>query len=159
LFAAATKARIDSETADPQQQALRYEAIWRTLTNIGLSAEAQTAAARQLVRVVPTGTAAVQIKPFADVNDEDLHAVEANIDAAAAGKAPLSRNDKIPTTLAVDIAATQIKNTSSSVTTQQFSSSFGNVWGTNAANQLQTKIRAVAPSPQVVREVLLMKNP
>ena len=158
-FAAKTKARIDSETSNPSQQALRYQAVWRTLTSIGLSPEAQTEAARQLLHVVPSGAAAVEIKPFADVNDDDLHAVEANISDAAAGKAQLTRAYTIPSTLAVDIAATQVKNHASGTASQQFSSAFENVWGKEAADQLQMKLNEAALNPQVANQVLLMKNP
>ncbi len=65
----------------------------------------------------------------------------------------------VPSTLAVDIAATQVKNHASGTVNQQFSSAFENVWGKEAANQLHIKLNEAALSPQVANEVLLMKNP
>lgn len=147
-WAERVKTAVDNSTNDQNQRDRLYDLAWSSLSAYGFSGSAQAQAARQLLTITPSSSHSADLESFASTDIESLRKADADIRAAVTGDHELSNRFNIPSDVAAQIAAGELKDISVDDSwRQKFIQKFESLWGLKGKDELNNKLNT---HPQVM---------
>jgi hypothetical protein len=141
MYAQAIKTTSDKTTPNEQKRFSLYNQYWTVLATYDLSPVAQAQAARQIAKITPPASHSPQMESFAAVDLDAVRKADADIRAALNGKADLSNKYGVPLDVAAEIAASEIKASGSTASSNaEFIEKFQGVWGNGAKDTINYKL-------------------
>jgi hypothetical protein len=136
---------------------MAYDQAWYSLAHIGLSPEAQTEAAQDLIQIAPQASESPRLIAISSVESADLQRATVEIRAAITGETKL-RSQRfmigkdgytflLPKEIAANIAADELSRQSEQDDSEKiFVEDFSSVWGINGGKELKMSMVRYEPN-------------